>query len=56
MDASLFLSVYLVFFGGLLVIACCILSLATQSKKGQVLFDLSSCPHKSGRSVMYYRR
>jgi hypothetical protein len=50
-------SVYLIFFGGLLVIACCILSLAAPSKKGQVLFDLLSCPpHKSGRPAGYYRR
>jgi hypothetical protein len=49
-------SVYLVFFGGLFTIACCILSLATPSKKGQVLFDLLSCPHKSGRPAACYRR
>jgi hypothetical protein len=54
MDAVI--SVYLVFFGGLFVIACCVLSLAAPSKKGQVLFDLLSCPHKSGRPAGYYRR
>jgi hypothetical protein len=45
MDVAFFISFGLVFAGGVLVLACCLLSLVFPSQKGQILFDFSSWPH-----------
>ena len=44
MDVSFFISFGVVFVGSLFAIACCIISLAVPSHKGQILFDLLSWP------------